>query len=823
LRKRRHRKSRLIEEFKEALDLDEIQWLEGHAYAYSQNIPYFPLIDLLNRIFSIEENDSPKNIRQKIKFGVENLIGRNVDVLPYVGSLYSLSYSEVEDVSPEFWKARLQEAILAILAALAKKSPTVFFLEDLHWADPSFAELLRQACLKNRQPAIVLCVYRPNFNLFSSHQITDIGKLYHEIKLDDLSLSDAQDMLESLLKSTNIPSELKRHVQRKAEGNPFYLEELVNSLIESGYLVLDDGIWKVTKPINDADISYSIHGLISGRLDRLEEETKRILQEASVIGRAFLYKILKKITEIKERIDRELNILERLDLIRIRTIQPDLEYIFKHPVTQEVVYNGLLKKERRKIHERIGIIIEKLFEKRISELFEILAYHFSRGHSTLKAIDYLMKSGEKSLKRYSLEESNKYYKEGFELLKNKSNKSREENKLLIDVLINWAYVYLYRGDFRGLRDLLSPYEKIALSINDREIIGMYLAWLGYTLYNTEEIPEAYKILRKALKVGEENQNKKVIGFACTLLVWTCKELGDFEEAISFGKRAQDISKIFDRDRFLYSTSLAGIAHTYIYKAELNKVFEIGKKLITYGQSQNDIRSECWGQWLIGFDNLVKGDFLAAAECGDKAIRLSIEPIFLSMSKYLFARMYVLEGKFEKAEQELKNIAADSERLGYGELGLPVHLLLGVVLIAQGHMKQGLKIIRDINAYSIKNQRKTIYALSEYFLGKIYLQIAERSGQKSITSLAKNLVFLLKNVPLAGKKAEEHFKNALEVSTEIGAKGYIAMVCLDLGILYKANKRVEEARKCISEAIKIMEDCEAEGHLRQAKEIFKSLV
>jgi tetratricopeptide (TPR) repeat protein len=152
----------------------------------------------------------------------------------------------------------------------------------------------------------------------------------------------------------------------------------------------------------------------------------------------------------------------------------------------------------------------------------------------------------------------------------------------------------------------------------------------------------------------------------------------------------------------------------------------------------------------------------------------------------------------------------------------VYLLFGAVLIAQGHMSQGLKMIQEIKINCIKNQRRTTYALSEYFLGKIYLQMVERSGPKSITFLAKNLVFLIKNVPLAGKKAEEHFEKALEVSKEIGAKGYIAMVSLDLGILHKANKRPDKARRCISEAIKILEECEAEGYLKQAKRVFESL-
>ena len=147
-------------------------------------------------------------------------------------------------------------------------------------------ELLRNALKEIREPAIVICAYRPSFSLFTGHQIGSMGRVYQEIRLQDLSLSEAKDMLESLLGTESIPSDLKRFVQAKAEGNPFYLEELINSLIESEALVRDNGSWKITRTIAESDISPTIHGLISGRLDRLERETKRILQEASVIGRA---------------------------------------------------------------------------------------------------------------------------------------------------------------------------------------------------------------------------------------------------------------------------------------------------------------------------------------------------------------------------------------------------------------------------------------------------------------------------------------------------------------------------------------------------------
>ena len=190
-----------------------------------------------------------------------------------------------------------------VLSALALKSPTVFLLENLHWADPSYVKLLQHTLLEVREPAIVLCVYRPSFSLFTSHQLKGMEKIFREIQLHPLSPSEAQDMLTSLLMTDRIPPEVRRLVQEKAEGNPFYVEEMVNSLIESEILIRDGGSWQLTGPIRESTVSSTIHGIIGGRLDRLETESKQVLQEASVIGRSFLYEILQQISTLQQGID----------------------------------------------------------------------------------------------------------------------------------------------------------------------------------------------------------------------------------------------------------------------------------------------------------------------------------------------------------------------------------------------------------------------------------------------------------------------------------------------------------------------------------------
>jgi len=813
-------KSRLVEEFKAHLDLEKIQWLEGHAYA--QDIPYFPLIDLLNRLFHIEEGDSTQKVRQKVESGLKDLVEKKEGIVPYIGSLYSLSYPEIEEVSPEFWKSRLRDALQTILSALAERAPTIYFLEDLHWADPSFVELLRHVLIEVRQPAIVLCVYRPVFNLFTTQQSRSIAKVYHEIRLQDLSSSEAQGMLESLLKTDDIPSDLRRFVQDKAEGNPFYLEELVNSLIETKTLIIDNGSWKVTRTITETDISSSINGVISGRLDRLDKEAKRVLQEASVIGRAFFYEILKRITTLKHDIDGFLRGLEQLDIIRTRSLQPDLEYMFKHSLTQEVVYNSLLKKERQAAHERIALVMEQLFPDRLPEFCETLAFHFKQGESLLKAVDYLIKSGEKNLKRYAVEESHHHFKEAFDLLSSKSDRTKEEDGLLIDLIIKWALVFYYRGDFKGLTALLYAHEDLAESLEDKSKLGMFYVWLGFSLSARDRIRDSYDYLLKALHIGEEIHDQQVVGYACMWLAWTCVGFGLLDEAVKFGERSHEIAKSIPSDHYLYFKSLGGIGFARHCMGDGKRAIEAGKILLDYGRKHSNIRSMVMGHFITGQGHGVTGDRPSAIKSQEKAIQVSADPYYSHFPKVFLGVNYLLDGRFQEAEDAFNEVMTFSRNFGTEGFDSLAKPCLGVVSIVKGQMSQGLKVLEESIRASKKNESKYLNSLCEILLGMVYLQIVQGEGERSLSTMFRNIGFLVKNVPFAGKKGEDHFSKAIEVAKEIGAKSLQGVACLNLGLLHKAKKRTEQARQCLTEAVQLFELCEAETKLKQAKEALASL-
>jgi len=813
-------KSRLIEEFRANLDINEFLWAEGHAYSYSKNITYFPLINLFNQAWQIEEGDLPEKVKSKIEINVQRLIGEGKGIKSYLGSLYALNYPEIKNVDPELWKFRLKEAVKAVLTALTKKAPTVICLEDLHWADPSSIDLLRSLILEIRAPALFLCVYRPPFTLFTSHQSRSLGNNYQEIRLQEFSIAEAREMIISLLKTKHLPQGLLQFIREKVEGNPFYLEEVINGLIDSGTLIPENRSWYLAKPLVESDIPPTVLGVISARLDRLEEELKCILQEASVIGRAFLYDILRRITQLEGQIDNYLNDLEHLDLVRRRSLGQDLEYIFKHALTQEAVYNSLLKKQRQEIHKRIALVIEKLFKERLSEFYETLAYHFEKSGSVQTAIYYLMKSGDKSLNRYSVEEAHQYFKQAFDLISHKSNIKEKEKGLLIDILIKWAFVFHYRGDFKGLKEILTTYKDLVTELGDRKRLGMYYTLLGLALYETGTVQNSYQCLCKALKIGEEIKNPRITGYACSWLSWVCPELGRIHEGIQYGRKAQEIYHTHDPEDYLFFNTLAGMGLAYWYMGDRVKTFESGKALLDFGQKKGNTRSVVLGHFVTGCSYLVDGNLPSATRCFQKAIEVSSDPWYCQFPKMLLGFSYVSEGRLKEAQDSIDEVLRYSHQFGTEIIKTPAYSIMGMIATAKGSLAKGIRMIEDAQKENLKSGRRYSYTILEYVLGKIYLEISTKA-RLSFTAL-KNMRFLIINAPFAARKAEKHLHKSIEVAKEIGAKNILAQAYLDLGVFFGAKGRVRDSRECVQHAIQLFEYCGAEVYLKMANETLASL-
>jgi tetratricopeptide (TPR) repeat protein len=286
---------------------------------------------------------------------------------------------------------------------LARTQPLVLVFEDLHWVDESSALLLEHLLpLVERVPLLICCVSRP-YRQSPAARLQevagrDLPACYTEIQLAPLSQADSAQLVRNLLAIESLPSRVREMILRKAEGNPFFLEEIIRALIDAGGVVHapTTGRWQATAQIESITIPDTIQGVIMARVDRLEEDVKQALRTAAVVGRSFLYRVLRAVEEADRQLDQHLAELQEIQFIREKQRVPELEYIFKHALVQEATYESILLQKRRVLHAQVGQAIEVLFADRLEEFYGLLAYHYARAEAWEKAQAYLLKAGDQA-------------------------------------------------------------------------------------------------------------------------------------------------------------------------------------------------------------------------------------------------------------------------------------------------------------------------------------------------------------------------------------------------------------------------------------------
>jgi class 3 adenylate cyclase/tetratricopeptide (TPR) repeat protein len=808
-------KSRLIHEFQQTLDLEKIRWLDANAYPYTQNTPYYPLIDLLTRAFGIVEDDDHKAIKRKINTTLKGLLGKDSEMVPYIGSLFSIDYAETREVSPEYWKDRLSIAVADVLDALTSSRPTVLCLEDMHWSDLSTIELIRTLISNASGPLLVICIYRPIVSIFTEIEIQGSKIDYTELSLRELSASEAQEMVYSLLETDDIPKNLRGFIRDNIEGNPFYIEELINTLVTSEALSKVSGQWVLTNKMDESLISTNIQGVLTGRIDRLESDTKRILQEASVIGKTFLFEILQRISAVKYDINRHLLLLERLDFIRAKSIQPTLEYIFKHTLTQEVVYNGLLRAERKEIHEKIGLAIEMQFHHRRQEYYEILAYHFKHGRSQVKAAEYLIRAGKKSFYMCAVEETYTYYKEAYEILSKRLGNGDDEKRLFIELLHEWGIALIWQMATTELIELFMRHIELVEDIDDKEKSSLFFSTLGIALQTKGQLLDSYPYLRKSLDLAEKANSVKAIGYAAFRLSQICANLGNLDEAVRLVERARIIADDPTSELPLHRITVS-LVIAYLYKGNIRKLREFGNDLLNRKSNKKDLRNLATANIAFGASHFCAGEYYLAIKDLEMMFEVTIDPLITQFAKILLGYAYIGQGEYQKAFTISEDITHFSERYGSEYLGAISMTIKGFALAASGNLDKGLKVLDSVeNIWRAENRLYGLAMLS-CFYGQLYLNIVQGKNSKDLTLIIKNIRSMFRLVPGAAEKCERHFNNAIEITSNINAEGLLGQAYFGLGRLCLLQNRDAQAQDYIHKAIAIFEKMEASGFLKVAK-------
>lgn len=395
-------KSRLIAEARQRCG-EGIQWAEGRAVSYGQGITYSVARDMLCRLLGENPEAPPDAIAAALERSIEDGPAEWAQyVYPYLGRMLGVSLDadaqgRLEDLEPNALKSRTQAAFAEIIRARARREPQALVWEDLHWADPSSLGLLEELqSLVTDQPVLLVFVFRLEGDAIEGFHAR-AAELLHEhylpIQLAPLSTEQSGQLAKNLLRMGTLPDEARKLILDKVEGNPFFLEEVLRSLLDAGVVAFSDGRLVESRNLREIDVPDTLHAVIAARVDRLSSDDKKTLQTASVVGRVFQQRVIDRMLEPEratEQIDRSLDELRRREFVRLRLPKAfDPEYIFKHVLTQEVTYSTLLIAQRKALHRVAGEAIEALFPDRMDELAATLAYHFERADRPQKAVEYL--------------------------------------------------------------------------------------------------------------------------------------------------------------------------------------------------------------------------------------------------------------------------------------------------------------------------------------------------------------------------------------------------------------------------------------------------
>jgi len=399
-------------------------WLEGRCVSIGESVGYWVFVDILRDYLGFSENDSLEECRSKIIEKMQMLFPQRwEEIVPYLGNLLSVRFEDekIKYLPAEQLKYQTFLTLRDIFLAIAQQSPILLIFEDLHWADNLSLDVINLLMdTLTIAPIMLLCIYRPEKEhrswLVGTQASSKCLDRYTEINLRPLNHQESRRLVESLLTIENLPNTVKEMILNKSEGNPFFVEEVIRSLIESGVVYRDGEKWIAKEEAEKIIVPDTIQSIIMARIDRLDEEVRYVLQSASVIGRLFRYRLLQYTTQQERELDRYLWKLEEGELVYEEHAIPELEYSFKHVLTQETAYNTILSRRRKEFHRKVAEGYEALYSSRLEEYYDELAYHYSRSDNKEKALNYLVKAGDKSKESFANESAIEYYNQALKLI-----------------------------------------------------------------------------------------------------------------------------------------------------------------------------------------------------------------------------------------------------------------------------------------------------------------------------------------------------------------------------------------------------------------------
>jgi len=533
-------KSRLVAEIRkhnlakvsEPLQGWDVSWVEGRCQSYGGSIAYSLWLDMLRSVLGVPRDAAPTVVRDTLRARVQALCPHDLDaVYPYLCRLLSLPleqrYESIRDLQGESLQAEVFWSVQTLVASAARQRPVAMVCEDLHWADAtSLALLERILALTDRSALLVICILRPEVAHGCWQLRETAARRYRHrhtgLWLDALTTEESRALVGHLLRIEDLPGALRAKILEHAEGNPFYVEEILRALIDAELITRDEaGHWRATCAIEAIPIPDTLHSVLSARIDRLETETLRVLRLASVIGREFPYRVLAEIVRDDDprppeephhsretqvgALETHLLVLQQQQLIRERSRVPEVEYVFQHELTREAAYHGLLRREHLGYHRRVAETLVRLYPEQIGEQAGLLAYHWERAEDAVKAVEYLLQAGEQARLAYANDEAIDYFQRALAWMDRPPSETYPPDWRLT-ALGGLGKGRFFAGQVSAaeapLREAVGLAESMGLSVRERLRLSW---WLGEVLQWMERWEELLHLGQEGLSLLPEEE------------------------------------------------------------------------------------------------------------------------------------------------------------------------------------------------------------------------------------------------------------------------------------------------------------------------------
>jgi DNA-binding NtrC family response regulator/tetratricopeptide (TPR) repeat protein len=762
-------KSRLLYEFRQSLGSDQVTYLEGRCLSYGTPIPYLPVLDLIRAVCRITEADDAGGSAEKIR-GALGLAGMDPGKFaPYL--LHLLGYKEGTEglrlVAPDTIKVAISETLRQLTLGASRHQPLLMVIEDLHWIDRASEDLL--ASMVNGLPgAAVLFVltYRPGY------EPPWVNKSFAtQLSLPPLSDEDSLMVAHSVLPGVPLPADLARVILSKAEGNPFFLEELALSIQDR------------ESPGGGLAVPDTVQGVLMSRIGRLAETEQSLLQSAAVIGKDVPLLILAAVAEQpEETLGQALRHLSTAEFLYEINSFPEVKYRFRHALTHEVAYESLRPDRRRLLHARIARAIEALHPDHPLEDVDRLAHHATRGELWDKAVVYSRRAGATAAARSAHPQAVAYLEQALEALRHLPE-TRDTIELAIDLRFDLRNSLHALGDLERILEHLREAETLATALDDRRRLGQVFAFMSQYFRLTGDSDRAIESGEKALDIARWQPNSLLWIVANTYLGSAHGAVGNYQKATEILSRT---------------------------------VASLPERLIHHNWSMTGLLPVFSRIYLVYFLAEL-GEFGAGITHADEALRTAKaadQPYSVIFACCGAGTLFLLKGEIERATLVLEHGLSLCRTLNL-PIALPLLASsLGPAYALTGRSTEATVLLEQAVEQARSMKRTGGHALLLLRLGDVY-RLAGRVNDASVIGhhaldLARAhkergheayALRLLADIDVRdGGKAESLYRQALDLAEELSMRPLAAHCQWGLGRLYARTGRATEAATCLAAAV-----------------------